>query len=176
MKTIGKEKLRDCILGAFNGAFYSVTMLLLIWRLRAAADERNIREGQISGDYIHLASYEKWESIVIIWLVAFTLASLIIGSLWRKKQKNFILYWEVVGVVAVAAWNAFSLIGSLLDNYRGESITYGWVTSWHNPLYGPITFVVVILVNLAYGYLIRLIFRKLEQWYDVDGINLRSTP
>lgn len=156
VKRTSMGKLRSCILGALNGAFYSATMLLIIWRLRAAADEQNIAEGEISGDYIHLVSNERWSSIVIIWVVAFTLVTLIVGSIWRKGQKSSILFWGVVGVVAVAAWNAFAIFGAWLDKqYAGDTMTYSWVTSWRNPMFGPISLAVVILVNLVYGYLVR---------------------
>lgn len=156
MKGTSTGKLRSCILGALNGAVYSATMLLMIWRLRASADERNIAEGAISGDYVNLVSHERWSSIVIIWLVAFTLASLIVSSLWRKNQKRSVLFWEVVGVAAVAAWNGFALFGAWFDNYfASDTISYVWVTSLWNPLYGPLSFAVVILVNLVYGYLVQ---------------------
>lgn len=156
-------RLRLCILGALNGVVYSATMLLMIWRLRASADEHNIVEGAISGDYIDLVSHERWSSIVITWLVAFTLASFIVSSLWRKNQKRSILFWEVIGVVAVAAWNGFALFGSWLDkHYAGDTMTYGWVTSLRNPLYGPISLAVVILVNLFFGYLVRVFYPKMQ--------------
>lgn len=156
MKGTSNGKVKSSVLGALNGAVYSTVMMLMIWHLRTSAEQRNIEEGAISGDYINLVSNERWSSIVVIWVVAFTLASLIVGTIWRKGQKSSILFWVVVGVVAVAAWNGFALFGAWLDKqYAGDTMTYGWVTSWRNPLFGPISLAVVILVNLVYGYLVR---------------------
>lgn len=174
MKANWTGKLWIGMLGAINGAVYSATMLLIIWRVRALADERNMAQGAISGDYINLVSHERWSSIIIIWLVAFTLASLVVSSLWRKHQRGSILFWEVIGVMAVAAWNGFALLGSVVDKYySGGATTYGWVTSLRNPLHGPISFAVVILVNFAYGYLVQALCRKLKPRYEAD---LRRVP
>lgn len=165
VKTTGK--LRSCILGALNGVVYSATMLLMIWRLRALADERNLARWAITGDFIDLVSHERWHSIVIIWLLAFTLASLIVSRFWRRKQN--ILFWVIVGVVAVAAWNGFALFGVWFDYYfSGDTISYTLVTSLSNPLFGPISFAVVILVNLVYGYLVRFFEPKTHEGEEMD--------
>lgn len=175
LKTGWTGKLRIGILGAFNGAVYSATMLLLIWRWRATADQRNIAESTISGDHINLVSNERWIPIVLIWLVAFTLASLVVDYFWQRR-KGYILVWEVVGVIAVAAWNVFALLGTWLDKQAGDTMSYSRVTSSRNPLFGPVSLAVVILANFIYGYLVRAICRKLKQPYDVDGVDLRPAP
>jgi hypothetical protein len=148
------SNFRTCMLGLINGAIYSVTMCLLIWWLRRSSDERNVLEGSMSGDYVHLVSNERWTSIVIIWLVLFTLASLAANYFWRYG-KNHILFWEVVGLLAVAAWNVFALFGAWLDwKYAHDTMSYTLVTSLHNPLFGPISLGIVIVLNFFYGYLV----------------------
>lgn len=169
-------KIRIGILGAVNGMVYSATMLLLIWRWRAAADERNIIESTISGDYVDLVSNERWIPIVFIWLVAFTLASLVVNYFWRHPR-NYVVFWEAVGLTAVAAWNAFAVFGAWFDyHFSGDTMSYSRVTSARNPLFGPISLVVVIVVNLIYGTLVQVFCKKLKQEYEADGVELRPTP
>lgn len=175
LKATWTGKLRIGILGAVNGAVYSATMLLLIWRWRASADESNMIENAISGDYVHLVSNERWIPIVIIWLVAFTSASLVVDYFWQHR-KGYILFWEAVGLIAVASWNAFALFGTWLDKQAGDTMSYSRVTSSRNPLFGPVSLAVVILVNFIYGYLVQALCRKLEKAYDVDGVDLRQAP
>jgi len=144
------------MLGTFNGAVYSAVMLPMIWAGMALANRDNALKTTPYGDFVQLITNVRWSSIVIIWLVAFTLASLIVSSLWPKNKKRSILFWGVVGIVAVAAWNGFALFGVWFDyHFSGDTISYGWVTSLSNPLFGPISFAVVIPVNLFYGYLVR---------------------
>lgn len=150
------------MLGAVNGVAYSATMLLLIWWWRAVTEERNLIEGATSGDYVNMVSNERWVPIVIIWLVVFTCASLLVHYFW-PHPKSYILFWLAVGVIAVAAWNAFALLGTWLDKQAGDTLSYSRVTSSRNPLFGPVSLGVVILVNLIYGYLVQVFCRKLKQ-------------
>jgi hypothetical protein len=175
LKTAWAEKLQIAILGAINGVVYSATMLLLIWRWRAASDERHMIESALLGDHIQLAGNERWIPIVIIWLVAFTLASLVVDYFW-KFRKDHILYWVAIGVIAIAAWNAFALLGAWLDKQAGDTISYSRVTSSQNPIFGPISIAVVILVNFVYGYLVVAFYRKLKQRYDVEKVDLQPSP
>lgn len=152
------RNLRSCVLGLLNGTIYSITMCIMIWLMRRSSDERNALEGAISGDYVQLVSNERWTSIIIIWLVLFTLSSLAANYFWRYP-KNHILFWEVVGVFAVAAWNLLALFGAWFDwKYAHDTISYTLVTSLDNPLFGPISVGVVIVVNLFYGYLVAVFF------------------
>ncbi|HKO44536.1 MAG TPA: hypothetical protein VJU84_14755 [Pyrinomonadaceae bacterium] len=156
MKTESKRILRTSILGALNGAVYSAIMWLMIWAWMAVANRDHALETTSYGDFIQLGNNERWSGIVIAWLVAFTLASILVSGLWRSNRKRSILYWEIVGVVAMVAWNGFALIGSLLGkHYEGDTQSYAWVTSLNNPLFGPISFAVVIVVNFVYGYLVQ---------------------
>lgn len=173
MKMTSSGKLLSCVLGALNGAVYCLTTLPVIWWRRSLAEEQNIAEGTISGDYVHMVSNERWVPIVVILLVSFTLASLIVASFWRQRGRGSIFFWEVVGVLAVAAWNGFALVGSWLDEQAGDRLSYTWVTSSHNPLFGPISLAVVILVNFVYGYLVRAFEPKI---YDAEELDLRSAP
>jgi hypothetical protein len=150
-------------------------MLLLIWRWRATANQRHIAESTLSGDYVNLVSNERWVPIVFIWLVAFTVASLVVDYFWQRR-KGYILFWELVGVIAVAAWNAFALLGTWLDKQAGDTMSYSRVTSSRNPLFGPVSLAVVILVNFTYGYLVRAFCRKLKPRSYVEGVDLRSAP
>lgn len=149
-------------LGAVNGVLYSATMILLIWWWRAYADERSLIESAMSGDYINLVSNERWIPIVIIWSIAFTSASLSVDHFWQNRRAS-ILFWEVVGAVAIVAWNVFALLGTWLDKQAGDTLSYSRVTSGRNPLFGPFSLAVVIGVNFVYGYLVQTFCRTLKQ-------------
>ena len=154
LKKTWTRKLRMGLLGLINGAVYSVIMLLLIWWWRAAADSRHAIESTISGDYVLLVSNERWIPIVLIWLFAFTSATVLVDYFW-KNWNGQVLFWLAVGLIAVASWNAFGLVGTWLDKQAGDTISYSRVTSAHNPLFGPISLAVVVVVNVIYGYLVR---------------------
>lgn len=174
MKITPTGKLLTSMLGAFNGAVYSAVMLPMIWAGMALANPDNALATTPHGDFLQLITNVRWSSVVIAWLVAFTLASLFVGSIWRTNHKRSILFWEIVGVVAVAAWNGFAVIGSLLDrHYAGDTMTYAWVTSLSNPLFGPISLAMVIVVNFVYGYLVQAVEPKM---YDREEDNLRPSP
>jgi hypothetical protein len=165
------RKLRTGILGVVDGAVYSGTMLLLIWQWRAAADARNAIASAISGDYVDFISTERWIPIVLIWVVTFTLASLVVDYFWQNGNRH-ILFWVAVGLIAIASWNVFVLFGTWLDKQAGDPIGYSRVTSSSDPLFGPISLGMVVLVNSIYGYIVHSLFRK-EQPTDGDGVDLR---
>lgn len=93
MKITPPGKLLTSLLGVFNGAVYSAVMLLMIWAGMALSNRDNALETTPYGDFLQLVTNVRWSSIVIAWLVAFTLASLFVGSIWRKGQKSSILFW-----------------------------------------------------------------------------------
>lgn len=158
MKTGWKELLRTLLLGALNGAVYSAVLLLMIWAWKVVENRNQAYATTIYGESVQFGSNVSWSGIVIAWLVAFTLASILVNSLWRANRKRSLLYWEIVGVGAMIAWNGFALIGSLLGkHYEGDTQSYAWVTSLGNPMFGPISFAMVLLVNLLYGSLIRMV-------------------
>lgn len=168
-------KLRRGILGALNGALFSAVMSVIVWQWSAYEHERNIREAARFGDFpAQQSSNVRWVSVVLIWILAFTLAAFVVDYFWRNRRSGSVLFWEVVGVIAVSAWNVFALCSSWLDKYlAGDSMSYAWVTSSRNPLVGPISLVVVILVNFVYAYLVRAFEPKM---YDGKQMDLRSAP
>ncbi len=187
MKKVILPRLRICVLGAVNGALYSVLVALIVWQLDAWADRR-INAEDAYGNQVSatsLGSSVRWTGIVMIWVLAFTLAAALVDHVWPHHRKRSVLFWEVVGVFAIAAWNAFVLCGSLLNRHFPEDVTaLAWVGSvsklndpisfgivhvmtgnWVqllNPVFGPINFVIVIVVNFAYGHLVRALQPKTQ--------------
>jgi len=162
MKITPPGKLLTSLLGAFNGAVYSTVMLLMIWAGMAVSNRDNALKTTPYGDFVQFGTNVRWSSVVIAWLVTFTLASLIVSGLWPKNKKRSILFWEIVGVVAVAAWNGFALLGVWFDyHFSGDTLSYKFVTSLSNPLFGPISLAVIIIVNFFYGYLAGGFYQKL---------------
>ena len=173
MKTSWLGKLVIAILGTLNGALYSAAMLFLIWRLRLAAEERNAIEGAVFGDYVHLVSHERWVPIVIVWLVVFTVSALMVDYFWHGWKR--VLFWEAVGVIAIAGWNVLALVGTWIDKQGGDTISHSLVTSSNNPLFGPTSLLVVLVANLLFGFLVRSMRGKLQHELDVDQADLRPT-
>jgi len=67
-----------------------------------------------------------------------------------------LLFWELIGVIAVAGWNVFMLGTTWFEKeLSAQTLTYDWVTSRSNWLYGPISLAAVVLINLIYGSLLR---------------------
>ena len=180
------QRLRTCVLGAVNGVLYGLLVALMVWQLDAWAD-RHINAEDTYGNQvsaISLGSSVRWTGLVIIWVLAFTLAAGLVDHLWPYNKKRSVLFWEVVGVVAIAAWNAFVLFAAWMDKLQGQPLTLAMVTSPWKPLFGPIglstvpvttgdwvqildpvtgpmTFVIVIALNFFYGHLLRLFRRKI---------------
>jgi hypothetical protein len=54
-------------------------------------------------------------------------------------------------------------------------MSYSRVTYSRNALYGLVSPVVVVLVNLVYAYTIQVFYNKSKRGYEVDGANARPT-
>lgn len=161
MKRIFSEKLWLGLLGIGDGLAYSGIMLLLIWQWRASAYERNVIDSVRGGDYVDFVTNERWLPIVIIWILAFIFASQLVDCFW-KRGRSLILFWLAVGLLAVTAWNVLALVGAWLDKQGGDAISYSRVTAPNDPLYGPLSLGLVVLINLIYGYLVQAFSRRVK--------------
>ena len=161
MKQILSDKAWLGLLGVGNGLTYSGIMLLLIWQWRSAAFERNVIQSLMTGDYVDFVANERWVPIVILWILAFILASQLVDCFWQRGR-GLILFWLAVGVLAIAAWNVFALVGAWLDKQGGDTISYSRVTAANDPLYGPLSLGLVILINFFYGYLVQTFSRRMK--------------
>lgn len=155
------NQFRILILGTINGALYSAIILVLVWQLRAYEYNRNMREAESFGHLpVQLTSSERWVPMVVAWIVMFALAALVVNHFWTKS-KHSVFFWEAIGVIAVSAWNVFILSAFWLEKQlSAQQITYGWVTSPSNPLSGPISLGVVLIVNFVYAQAVISFKRK----------------
>jgi drug/metabolite transporter (DMT)-like permease len=122
------SRLRILTLGALNGIFYSVIMLLLVLGGQEYEYARNIRDATGSGHLpVQLTSNERWLPMVVIWVVIFALAALVVDRFWTRKTS--ILFWETSGLLAVVAWNIFILSAFWLEqHFWAEATGYVRVT------------------------------------------------
>jgi amino acid permease len=154
------NRSRILILGAIDGALYSAVTLVLVWQVRAYAYNRNVREAESFGHFpVQMTSNERWVPIVVIWIVMFGLAALLVNHFWRSS-KSSVWFWEAIGLVAVATWNVFILSTFWLEKgFSGQGLSYAWATSSSNPIFGPISLGVVLIVNVLFAQAV-LFFEK----------------
>lgn len=147
---------RSFLLGAANGLIYALVMYFLITMSRAYFQGRYLRQ-VTSAEFpvVQFASNERWTGIVIALVVLFALSTYIVSRVSHLGLR-FPFFWVVVGLIAVSGWNVFMLIVTSLEKEASvQTLTYNWVTSPSNPLYGPISLGMVLTVNLFYGCAIR---------------------
>ena len=134
-------------------------MLLLVWQDRTYEYTRIVTEsGSLGHLPVQLTSNERWVPMVVTWVVMFAASALFVDYFWRWKRMS-ILFWETVGLVAVAAWNILILLAFWLEKwFSGQPMSYSWVTSSSNPVFGPISLGVVLIANLLYA--LALLFFK----------------
>ena len=155
------NRFRIFILGALNGALYSAIMLVMVWQLRAYEDARSIKDAATFGHLpVQLTSNERWVPIVVTWILIFTFAAPVVAHFWHGYRTSSVLFWEVVGLIAVSAWNVLVLFAFWIEKQSSsQMMSYDWVTSSSNPIFGPISLGVVLIVNFIYACAIR-VFEK----------------
>lgn len=149
-------RLKTLSLGAVNGALYTITMFLLISLSQDYFQARYIREATGSGTpIVQFGSNERWSGIAIFMILVFAISAYVVRRFSRGRFGS-LLFWELVGVIAVAGWNVFMLGTTWFEKeLSAQTLTYDWVTSRSNWLYGPISLAAVVLINLIYGSLLR---------------------
>src|SRR5215471_8919728 len=142
------NRWRILLLGATNGALYSAVMLVLVWQVRSYAYNGNMTEAESSGHFpVQLTSNERWVPMVIVWIVLFVLAAFLVNDFWRRSKAS-VWFWEAIGLAAVATWNVLILLTFWLEKgFSGRGLSYAWVTSSSNPIFGPISLAVVLILN-----------------------------
>jgi hypothetical protein len=152
--------LQTLLLGAANGALFAITMFFLISRARDHFQRQYIEEAtRLGAPIVQFGGNERWSSIGIVMILAFAFSAYAV-SRFCKRRLGSLLFWELVGVIAVSGWNVFMLTVTWFEKeLSAQTLTYDWVTSRSNLLYGPISLGVVILVNLIYGNLVRVFQR-----------------
>lgn len=149
------KRLRLLVLGGIDGALYSTVMLVLVWQIRAYEHARN-SAGNLP---VQLTSNERWIPIVVLWIIMFTLAALVVDRFWRWNRPS-VWFWEAIGLVAVLSWNAFIISALWLEGaLSAQGSGYAWVTSSPNPVFGPISLGVALVVNFLYAQAV-LFFEK----------------
>jgi hypothetical protein len=147
---------RSLLLGATNGAIYALVLYLLISLSRAYYQSQYLKRAAESGlPVVQFASNERWSGISIALVLLFTLTAYLVGRVSHFRFHS-LAFWALVGVIAVSAWNAFILTVAWLEKESTvQGLTYKWVTSQSNPLYGPISLGLALVVGVSYALAIR---------------------
>jgi hypothetical protein len=150
--------LNTLLLGAGNGALYAITMFFLISLARDHFQRQYVEEATRSGAaVVQFGGNERWSGIGIVMMLAFAFSAYAV-SRFSRRCVGSLLFWEFVGVIAVSGWNVFMLTVTWFEReLSAQTLTYEWVTSRSNWLYGPISLGVVILLNLIYGSMVRVV-------------------
>lgn len=153
------KRLHIFILGALNGAVYSAVMALLVRQVRARAYERGLAEAAVTGQQPPLfVANERWSSIIVIWIVIFAFTALLVNRVWARRKRS-VLFWEAVGLIAIASWNVLVIVAVSIENWFAPTIAYQWITSSSNPLFGPVSLGVVLIVNFLYTLVVGVLVR-----------------
>jgi hypothetical protein len=147
------------LLGAGNGALYALVVYLLISASRAYFQDQYVRQATKSGfPIVQFGSNERWTGIVIALVTIFALSTYLVSRISHGLRTPIL--WMLVGVIAVSGWNALMLIVTWVEKEgSAQTLTYEWVTSPLNPLYGPISLGIVLIVSFIYGCAIRIFER-----------------
>ena len=160
MKTARLTGWLPTLLGAANGALYTIIMFLLISLARDHFRSQYIREAtRLGAPIVQFGSNERWAGIATVMILVFAFSAYAVNRLCQGRLGS-LLFWELVGVIAVAGWNVFMLtVTSFEKELSAQTLTYDWVTSRSNWLYGPVSLGMVILTNFIYGSLVRVFGR-----------------
>ena len=152
--------LQILFLGAANGALYTLIMFILISVGRKYFQDQYVAEAtKLGAPVMQFGSNERWSGIAVVMILAFAFAAYFVRRVWQRRL-NSLLFWELVGVIAVTGWNVFMLTITWFEKeLSAQTLTYNWVTSRSNWLYGPISLGAVILINFLYGNVIRALER-----------------
>jgi hypothetical protein len=151
------------LLGAVDGAFYAIVMFILTSRARDYFHTRYVLEATALGTpVVQLASNERWTGIAIGLILIFAVSAYFVGRFYKASFSS-VLFWELVGLIAVASWNVFMLTVTLIEKeFSAQAVTYQWVTSSSNWLYGPVSLGLALLINFLFGSLVRIVGRHVS--------------
>lgn len=109
---------------------------------------------------VQFGSNERWTGIATVMIFVFAVSAYAVNHFCQRRLGS-LLFWELVGVIAVAGWNVLILSVTWFEKeLSAQTLTYEWVTSRSNWLYGPISLAAVVLINLIYGSVIRILHRS----------------
>ena len=155
--------LPTLLLGALNGAVYTLVMFLLISVVRSYLHNQYVLEAtRLGAPIVQFGSHERWSGIATVMIFVFALSAYAVNHFCQRRLSS-LLFWELVGVIAVAGWNVFMLTTTWFEKeLSAQRLTYDWVTSGSNWLYGPISLGAVILINFIYGNVVKVFLRPAQ--------------
>ena len=155
--------LPTLLLGAANGALYTIIMFVLISVGREHLHSDYVRQAaSLEAPAVQFGSNERWIGIAVVMMLAFAFSACLVSRFWQRHLGS-LLFWELVGVIAVAGWNVFMLTLTWFEReMSAQTLTYDWVTSRSNWLYGPISLGAVMLINFFYWNVFRVFRRQFE--------------
>ena len=148
--------------GAANGAAYGFVLFLLMNLYSDYLNRQSIQEAESLGrDPVLTTDNLNIPMIVCLLTLFFAFGSGLVHFLWRRLYKNPIVFWQAAGVSSIMAWNIAMITALWLEKHlTGQTLSYERVISVSNPLFGPISLVLVILVNLVFAIIIQNFFYK----------------
>lgn len=149
------------ILSAINGLLYAGLLFLTVEKYNDYRFQQHISEadplsgspGQVMG--IH----PEWPTVAFLLLILFVTATYLVRRCWSNRS-NEILFWQGIGIVAVALWNVIAFVIVWLEKESpGQSFSYDMVVSLANPMFGPISLALVVGLNFLYALITKSIGR-----------------
>lgn len=150
------------ILGVLNGVIYSLAQFWLLPKYYSWLALRNANlELYSTNSPVQMTNMLNGRVVTFWFVLQFAVSSWLIHRYFVRLIKYPILLWQVVGLTAVIGGNViFLLLFWIEKELTGQTISYGMLTSQSNPLSGPISIGIVILVNLVYGCVLHLMLQE----------------
>jgi hypothetical protein len=161
--SFGMNYWKTFALGAIDGLIYvgaaRSVRFYLDYRERTAVQEGISR---VTGEhYVNVAQYaQNWVGVTFLIVAIFIIAAYSVHRIWNESRNHPITFWLVVGITAITTWNLFALAVSLGEGASGPSLLGEGITSIQNPLFGLLSFGLVLVVNLAYGAMVSILSAK----------------
>jgi len=157
--------LQLLLLGLVNGLVYACFALLLFrWsasKLQLSKRQEASRLGLDPIDTMNLIS----EPAVIIHLaIIFAFTSFVVYRYWIRVRSSLVLLWTTIGLTSVALWNGYALVTTWLESPElrgdyGRGILRYVLGDLYDPLFGVSSFLLVLVVSVAYSICIKLVVR-----------------
>lgn len=101
--------LPTLLLGAASGALYTIIMFVLISVGREHSHSDYVREAtRLEAPVVQFGSNERWIVIAVVMMLAFAFSAYLVSRFCQRHLWS-LLFWELVGVIAVAVWNVIML-------------------------------------------------------------------
>lgn len=160
------------LLGALNGSVYCIAIYLVIEVQSRLAFQRELQEASSLGIPPGLVAdaHPQWAVVLPCTALLFSATSYLARRFWDYPRDSIRL-WQGVGVASIATWNLILLTLFWVEKgYTGRSLGYDVASSYTNPLFGPLSLILIVITNLIFASLLKLLTKgRSIHWHAAEG-------